>query len=53
MSEKGETRSIGVRLPTYIFELVLKNVIAPGEYQNFSDYVRDLIRQDLRKRGLL
>lgn len=52
MSKKGMTKAVGVRLPSFMYELVLKNIIN-REYENFSDYVRDLIRQDLRERGLL
>lgn len=42
---------VGTKLPSDVVELIEKRVI-PKEFVSMSDYLRTLIRHDLRKRGM-
>lgn len=42
---------VGTKLPDDIVELIERRVI-PREFVSMSDYLRHLIREDLKKRGL-
>jgi len=45
--------SIGTKIPEEWKELLEKHVVGAGkEYTTFSEYIRDLIREDLKRRGL-
>jgi Arc/MetJ-type ribon-helix-helix transcriptional regulator len=47
-----ETVSIGTRV-TESMQKAIEKVLATDGHLNESDYLRDLIREDLEKRGLL
>jgi Arc/MetJ-type ribon-helix-helix transcriptional regulator len=42
---------VGTKLPDDIVELIEKRII-PKEFVSMSDYLRYLIREDLKKRGI-
>jgi len=49
----GKPYTVGTKIPYEWKELLEKNVIgADKEYTSFSEYVRDLIRNDMKRRGL-
>ncbi len=41
-----KTMNLNVRIGGNLSEFVMKNVGGSGDYDNVSEYVRDLIRQD-------
>lgn len=47
-----ETVSVGTRV-TETMEKAIEKVLEADGHLNASDYIRDLIRKDLEKRGLL
>jgi Arc/MetJ-type ribon-helix-helix transcriptional regulator len=52
MENKKETVSIGTRV-TESMQKAIEKVLESDGHLNESDYLRDLIREDLEKRGLL
>ena len=51
MSKKKKLVPVGTKLPEGIVELIEKRII-PKEFVTMSDYIRQLIREDLKRRGL-
>lgn len=49
---KNKIRKITINIGENEFTLI-KKVIEMGNYLNHSDYIRDVIRADLRKREVL
>jgi Arc/MetJ-type ribon-helix-helix transcriptional regulator len=43
--------AVGTKLPEGIIKLIEKKII-PKEFVSMSDYLRHLIREDLKKRGI-
>lgn len=48
MAIKKETAFIGVKIPKTLRELIEKYVLV-ATYQNFSEFVRDAIRQKIQR----
>lgn len=49
---KTEVRTIGTQVPEEMYKIIKEHIIRK-EYVSTSDYIRDLIRKDLKERGLL
>lgn len=45
------TTTMTVRLNTTLSDFVAANVSEAGAYENVSEYVRDLIRRDMQRKG--
>jgi len=47
------SRTISTRIPQEWIDLIEQHIVGPArEYSNTSEYLRDLIRDDMKKRGL-
>lgn len=51
MSKQDQSKLVGVRIPSGIATKALS--VVNTEFSGLSEYVRHLIRQDLKRRGLL
>ena len=49
---KPETITVASKIPKKFFEIINEKIIKI-EYTTISDYLRDLIREDLKKRELI
>jgi len=49
---KIETITVASKIPKKFFEIINEKIVKV-EYTTISDYIRDLIREDLKKRGLI
>ena len=45
----SSTMSLNVRVTGSLCEFVTKNISDEGQYDNVSEYIRDLIRQDQKR----
>jgi Arc/MetJ-type ribon-helix-helix transcriptional regulator len=48
---KKKLIAVGTKIPSNIVEKIEKEII-PREFVSMSDYLRHLIREDLKKRGI-
>lgn len=49
---KAKTKVVTARIPEEMYERIEKYIIGK-EYLSFGDYIRDLIRKDLKERKML
>jgi len=49
---KEETVTVASKIPRRFFEIINEKIVKL-EYTTVSDYIRDLIREDLKKRNLI
>lgn len=49
---QNKIKKLTINIGTNEYDLI-RNVVEKGNYLNHSDYVRDIIRADLRKREVL
>lgn len=50
MTTSAETTTLTVRIASSLREFVAENLGEGGEYENASEYIRDLIRRDRQRR---
>jgi len=53
MKTQQKTKKTSITLPKNIYDLIENEILSKGYYMSLSEYIREVIKEDLKKRGLL
>jgi len=53
MKTQQKTKKTSITLPKNMYDLIENEILSKGYYMSLSEYIREVIKEDLKKRGLL
>ena len=53
MKTKQKTKKTSITLPKNLYDIIEDEILSKGYYMSLSEYIREIVKEDLKKRGLL